>query len=787
MPAALTLGTVLYLAYLTVAPGSSATVTAVNDISQAVVPLLIAAPALVTAGRRSTGRQRTSWYLLAAGAISWGLGQAVWTWFEVVRHEIVPYPGLADVGYLGSIPFLLAGVLAFPSRSLHIMGRARALLDGLITISALVFASYGSFLGVVYTASEGRLLERALAVTYPAADLVTLAVVLAVLARRSHRLSGPLPVVGAGMVSLAVADIAFAYMTAGGTYGDDPVTDVGWPLGFALLAVAAWLPAEHSVSTLDRPRPSGPAGVALPYLPVLPAVAVFVTRSISGAGFGPFLGITGSIMALLLVARQIVTLLENRDLTGHLEHTVSVLQEREEQLQFQAFHDPLTSLANRALFRDRLDHALQQRRDDPISVLFVDLDDFKTVNDSLGHDAGDRLLVSVGERLRACVRAGDTVARLGGDEFAILVEGKDATSDGPLLAQRVLAALDVPFAVAGRDLRVGASLGLASGQYSSGEDVLQDADLAMYAAKANGKARVELFQHGMRTSAVDRLELAADVQTAVEAGELLVYLQPIVNLESLEVEGHEALVRWQHPQRGLLSPNAFVPLAEETGAIVPMGWWVLERACEQAQTWPRGLVSVNMAARQVLDPGAVTTVAAILARTGIDPARVVLEITESMLLDAEAIGHRLHQLRALGVQLAIDDFGTGYSSLSYLTRLPVHIVKIDRSFVQRLGGPPGDEVLVRAVVHLASGLGLRSIGEGVETTTQLERLQSFGCDAAQGFLFGRPQVEPRFDLRVAEGHAARGQTGGPPGPRRSGRRRGGPDPEIAYEPGRDLP
>jgi EAL domain-containing protein (putative c-di-GMP-specific phosphodiesterase class I) len=295
---------------------------------------------------------------------------------------------------------------------------------------------------------------------------------------------------------------------------------------------------------------------------------------------------------------------------------------------------------------------------------------------------------------------------------------------------------------------VSASLGLASGRYETGEGVLQDADLAMYAAKANGKARVERFEHTMRTTAVDRLELGADVQAAVEAGEMRVHLQPVVDLRTLEVEGHEALVRWEHPQRGLLLPGAFLSIAEETGAIVPMGWWVLERACELAQDWPQGDVGVNLAARQLLDPAAVTTVAAILSRTGIDPRRVVLEITESVFLDTEAIGHRLHQLRALGVRLAIDDFGTGYSSLSYLTRLPVDIVKIDRSFVERLGGPPGDETLVRAVVQLARSLGLRSVGEGVETPTQLERLQSFGCDAAQGFLFGKPQAEPLFDLGV---------------------------------------
>ena len=440
------------------------------------------------------------------------------------------------------------------------------------------------------------------------------------------------------------------------------------------------------------------------------------------------------------------------------------LREREGQLEFQAFHDPLTHLANRALFRDRLDHALEQRRGEAISVLFVDLDDFKTVNDSLGHDAGDRLLGSVGERLRACVRVGDTVARIGGDEFAILIEGDDDGTEGPVIAQRVLSALAVPFSLAGRELRVSASLGLASGRYESGTSVLQDADLAMYAAKANGKARVELFEHTMRTTAVDRMELVLDVQAAVEAGEMRVHLQPIVDLETLEVEGHEALVRWQHPQRGLLGPDSFIAIAEETGAIVPMGWWVLEQACEQAQTWPSGQIGVNLAAAQLLDPAAVTTVAGILTRTGIDPRRVVLEITESVFLDTEAIGHRLLQLRALGVLLAIDDFGTGYSSLSYLTRLPVDIVKIDRSFVERLGGPPGDEVLVRAVVQLARSLGLRSVGEGVETSAQLQRLQSFGCNAAQGYLFGRPAAEPRVRPRIPPCPAVGWRLGAPSRP-----------------------
>jgi diguanylate cyclase (GGDEF)-like protein len=744
-------GTLAYLAYLVLRPGSADSVTTWNDVGQALVPLALTVPLAWRAARRSTGRLRTSWYLLGGAALSWGLGQVVWTWYEVVLDQEVPYPGLADVGFLVCVPLLLAGVLTFPSSSLRRMGRTRAVVDGLITASAILFASYGTFLGEVYAAREGHLFERVLAVTYPVADVVIVAVVLAVLARRSQRLAGPLPVLAAGALSLALADSAFAYMTAKGSYGDDPVTDLFWPLGFVLIAYAAWLP-QPAPARLEARRSGSVPGMMLPYLPVLPAVAVYVTRTVSGAGVGPFLGVTGGVLVVLFVVRQGVTLLENRELTADLERTVDELREREGQLEFQAFHDPLTGLANRALFRDRLEHAVEQRRASPVSVLFVDLDDFKTVNDSLGHDAGDRLLVAAAERLRACVRAGDTVARLGGDEFAILLEGPTAGEDGPQLAQRVLAALDVPFSIAGRDLRVSASLGLAGGQLASAEGLLQDADLAMYAAKANGKSRMEVFHHRMRASAVDRLDLVADVQRAVEAGELVVHYQPVIDLLTLDVHGHEALVRWQHPRRGLLGPDAFIGLAEETGAIVPMGWWVLEEACHEAATWPTtkagapSTVGVNLSARQVLDPAAVTVVAGVLERTGIDPGRVVLEITESVLLDAEEIGHRLHQLRALGVRLAIDDFGTGYSSLSYLTRLPVDIVKIDRSFVERLGGPPGDEVLVRAVVQLARSLGLRSVGEGVETSAQLERLREFGCDAAQGFLFGRPEATPQHDL-----------------------------------------
>jgi diguanylate cyclase (GGDEF)-like protein len=491
---------------------------------------------------------------------------------------------------------------------------------------------------------------------------------------------------------------------------------------------------------------------AVPAIPVGLAVCVLVYRAAIGEGVGPLLSALGAALLVCLATRQFLAQLENAELTDDLETKVHELRDREDELEHRAFHDPLTGLANRDLFRNRLAHALQRRRMEPVTVVFVDLDDFKTVNDSLGHDAGDRLLVLVAERLRASVRGGDTAARLGGDEFAVLLE----ETEGETMGRRILAALESPFTIDGRDFVIGASIGVASGTpgITTAEELLQDADLAMYAAKAAGKSRVARFEPAMREGAVERLDLLHDLDVALDRGELVLHYQPVVRLgeQAGEVAGYEALLRWNHPERGLLSPAAFLGLAEETGRILPIGWWILEEACRAQRRFPvqPGVlppsVSVNMSARQLADPNAIQAVAHALAVSGVDPGRVVLELPESTLLAGEEETDRLLALRALGVRLAIDDFGTGYSSLGYLSRLPIDIVKIDRSFLERMEGSGTEELLVGAIVQLARALGLRTVAEGVETRFQLDRLTEMGCDAAQGYLIGRPAPEPTTPL-----------------------------------------
>ena len=420
----------------------------------------------------------------------------------------------------------------------------------------------------------------------------------------------------------------------------------------------------------------------------------------------------------------------------------------EEQLRQLAFHDPLTMLANRNLFRDRVQHALTiaQRGPHCLAVMFLDLDNFKNINDSLGHDAGDRLLQAVAHRVLQTTRSSDTVARLGGDEFAVLMEGVERSSEVGRVADALIAALNVPFQLDGREVRVGASVGVAISAAEAGaEELLSNADIAMYHAKAAGKNRHVSFQPQMQAMLHERMRLEADISRALANQEFFLEYQPIIDLGTKSLLGVEALVRWRHPEAGVLMPGRFIQVIEECGQIVKLGRWVLKQACRDLCAWRRGIaggaglrLSVNISGRHLQHGELVHDVAQALAESGLEPGNLVIELTESTIMyNTDANLERFHGLKALGVRLAIDDFGTGYSSLSYLHRFPIDILKIDRSFVSSLTNSDNGPELARAVITLGETLGLETVAEGIEHEPQVAALLALGCVAGQGFLFAK--------------------------------------------------
>jgi diguanylate cyclase (GGDEF)-like protein/PAS domain S-box-containing protein len=445
---------------------------------------------------------------------------------------------------------------------------------------------------------------------------------------------------------------------------------------------------------------------------------------------------------------------------------VSDQKQLEEQLAHQAFHDPLTGLPNRALLSDRIGHSLAAARRHPsrrLGLIYLDLDDFKTVNDALGHSAGDELLRAAASRIVSCLRAGDTAARLGGDEFAVLLEELPSPAAAYEVGARLLEALQEPFDLDGAQTALTASLGIVIG---NGDDdaasLVRNADLAMYRAKGEGKGRLEVYEAGMHAAVVERMGMKSDLRRGVTAGEFIPHYQPIVALATGEVTGVEALARWNHPERGLLAPIAFIGLAEETGIIVDIGRDILRQACRDAVAWRSVLgehapltVSVNISGRELLRPTMAEEVQGVLEETGLDPSGLVLEITETMLMeDVDAATRALASLKEIGVGLALDDFGTGYSSLSYLDRFPVDFLKIDKSFIDTLVQPDGgNPLLVQAIVGLGATLGLKVTAEGIEASGQLARLQGMGCGYGQGYLFARPVPVEELVSSLLRAHA----------------------------------
>ena len=556
----------------------------------------------------------------------------------------------------------------------------------------------------------------------------------------------------------------------------------------------------HSVGVYYLVTEMGPGGYALALLPitltawyggvtwgllggVLGAVINSVVANlVSGEAFDPLIsfhrggwpGLVVSFVTAIVVGhlRDLRLQLGRSErklqvLNGKLEQRVSrrtkELEEVNARLQHSAFHDALTGLANRALFLDRLTHVLERSRRAQagrFAVLYLDFDRFKAVNDSLGHNVGDELLVAISKRLQSVLRPSDTVARLGGDEFILLLEDLSAESaaedEAMSMAQRLQEVLAHAHQLDGHDVHLSASIGVVtnSADYTSAAEIMRDADIAMYRAKEKGRACFAVFDSAMRERLEKRMSLEADLRTAVESGDFEVHYQPILSLQTGAVESVEALVRWTHPVHGAVSPALFVPIAEDMGLVTELDRWVLRRACVQLAAWraESGVevnLSVNVSSQGFLRPGLVKYVEEVVAETGISAKRLRLELTETMIVDAsQEVKATLQGLSALGVQLHIDDFGTGYSSLSYLQDFPLDVLKIDRVFVGNLENPKG-EALVRTIVLMAQTLGLEVVAEGIETPQQLARLRDLGCNGGQGYLFAKPLFAPEVAAYIA--------------------------------------
>lgn len=742
----------------------------VENLAQLFAAAFATAMAAQRVGRSPAGRERVAWILFAVGCLGWTVGQGLWSWFELIDGISTPFPALSDYFFLTFTVCTIAALLIFPFDTSSAELSQRVLDAGMVVV-ALGLVSWMVVIQPVVGSTQEDGLALALLLAYPLGDVAV--VVITVLAvTRIVQARWPLLLIVAGLVSLSVSDSAFAYLVAVGDY-DGGALDLGWVIGFLLIAVASAVrngssarpqvvepavpvPASDVIDGELIPRPGSPAGQAitppraaappsrwamLPYLTVTAVGAVMLIQAASGElpTFAE-LGV-GCFSVVLLLIRQYLVIRENNHLAGQLASSESLLRQ-------QAFSDALTGLPNRALFRDRLAHALDLHARDlrHVSVLFLDLDDFKVVNDTLGHARGDELLVRVSERLRGAVRTGDTVARLGGDEFGILMED---SGDPHEVAGRVLDSLRTSFVLDGRHFDVGASIGVFALQP---EDVSLDADLllsradtAMYSAKRSGKRRIVGYQAGMQLRELDEIELTDSVRDAVDRGRVTLVYQPIVDLQTGRLAGLEALARLSINGEAV-SPETFLRAAHQAGQLGPLTKALLDTSCGHWAAWTReagfddGLrLHVNVAPSQIVSPDFPRMVSEVLAAHRVSPRVLMLEITETgIFADSHAVQEAVSELRGMGISVALDDFGSGYSALSHLQAIRLDAVKIDRSCIDRMNVDPRQETFLRALMRLAGDLDLEVIAEGVERPEQLAALRRLGCTLAQGFLLGRP-------------------------------------------------
>lgn len=711
------------------------------------------------AARSARGRQRTAWICLTVGLAGWAAGSAVWIYYEKVLHQF-PFPSPADLGYLlFPIGAGTAMVLLPVGYSGH--SRVRFIFDGVIVAGALVEVSWVLVLQSVFEAGGTSGFALGLSLAYPVADIAILTIALLVLARVPTAQRTTLAMLTTAIGLMTLSDSAFAYLNAGDSYHTGHVIDIGWAAAFLTFGMAALVGRRVRETDVVVSQVPSEVSMWMPYIPVAIAALVCILAYVPSPGLAPIFVSSTLLMSAVLV-RQYMVVRQNQRLLRKVAD--------------QALRDTLTGLANRDLFNDRLMHAVQLHENDnqSVAVLSMDLDDFKLVNDSLGHPAGDALLIQAAERLLGCVRASDTVARVGGDEFAVLMEGLPELSR--LVAHRVVAAFEEPFVIDGQQLLMRPSVGLAvvssANPDLSADVLLKQADVAMYSAKRSKSGGLHTFTPDMAPADHNEVELPTDagestergaalrllgeLRHAIDHGDLTVFYQPKFNLRTGDVVGVEALVRWPHPKRGLLGPAHFLPLVRKRGLMRAVTDIVLTRAFDDAAEWhAMGIgvpIAVNVFAPSLGDLDLPTHIASALAIRKLNPDDLTIEVTEDFLLDnIERTSSVLKRLRQRGIRIAIDDFGSGYSALWYLRELAIDEVKLDRSFIAPICVDARAAAVVRGVVDLAHVLGVATVAEGVENAETALRLREFGCDVAQGYYYSPPVTAAAMMNLLASG------------------------------------
>ena len=766
-----------------------------SDIVAPIIDFLACIVLFIAAKQSASHSKRLgiAWGLIAASTLVFGIADTIWAILELGLSE-PPFPSLADLFYIIYYPLLLAGVLLLPEEPSTRGEQVKKVLDAGVVMVAAFLVFWNFLIGpVVASNADYPILEQAILLAYPVGDLVLLWALLRIIYRNSEQREEnevPAFLLAAGLGVTIVADCIYTYQALLDTYSSGGLLDVCWRASILITGLAG----ISQVSAIRTWKTQGkfPHGLesmvskvksTTPYLAYVWLIAAYIlliqSRNIHlSMSFVSLSIAVGGIICLILL-RQIITLFENHKLNLQLQQTMQTLRgqtselektnkelqneitERkaiEQQLTHDSLHDAMTGLPNRVLFLDRLGQAIEyckRRSEYTFAVLFVDIDQFKVINDSLGHLIGDQLLIAAGKRMENCLRSSDTVARLGGDEFAILLEITGEKNSAAAIAEKLQTNLNVPIQLDGHELYVTASIGIVMSVagYTHPEEILRDADIAMYKAKSSGKARFEIFDIKMRSHAFSCLEMEQDLRSALENREFQLYYQPIMSMESNQLVSFEALIRWIHPTRGLLLPGEFLPTAEESGLILPIEKWVLHEACVQLKQWheiypslQNVSINVNISNRHFAQSNFIDGVVKALNTSELKAESLKLEITENVLISNYAAANEVFtKLRSLGVQLEIDDFGSGYSALGYLQHFPISAIKIDKSFVDEIGKSRRGIELIRAIVSMARELGMEAIAEGIETDEQLDQLKALSCPLGQGFLLSKP-----LDKQAAE-------------------------------------